>query len=203
MKRTFSLELIEIENQKIIDDAIQSHVTNESSQKTNLPIKKHPIQHLISSYLHFLMVMCFEIIFYFKYVTSYEKKGIYKMIETSMNGLLEDVEINQLTDSQRYNLDNLCNSDIEYKTNDNHNNALYINSLYIICLSVVFMIVLLIIESRIFNLKSTFVEDLKYSMLTVCFIAIFDYFFFVYFIMEYKIINQGELMCYLYENYEE
>lgn len=160
---------------------------------------KKILKQVIHYYTHFLMFIIFEILFYFKYVVEYEKKLVYKMILELTNNAIEyaNFDISKYKKCDFYN--QVCDTFVNGKT-DELNVAIYDNALYLIFGMSGFLIFLIVIETNMFQQKSTFPKEFCKSLLLMIFVGLFDYLFFKFFILKYKIINTGELMCYLYEH---
>ena len=95
----------------------------------------------------------------------------------------------------------MCKTFVDDQTNKS-NSEIYDNALYLIFGMSAFLVLLIVTETNMFKHKSTFPKEFGKSLLLMIFVGIFDYLFFNYFILEYKIIDTGELMCYLYDNQE-
>lgn len=157
------------------------------------------IKETINYYTHFLMFIIFEVLFYFNYIVKYEKKLIYKMISGLTDDLMDFTNVNVPMANKCNFYEKVCKTFVDDKTNK-ANTEIYDNALYLIYGMSAFLFFLVIIELNIYKQKSTFPVSFKKSLLLMIFVGIFDYLFFNYFILEYKIIDTGELMCYLYEH---
>lgn len=172
----------------------------ENLQKLSYAVDTTKIlKEVIHYYTHFLMFIIFEVLFYFNYVVQYEEKLIYKMISNLMDKIVDYISIDFLKYEKCGFYDQACKIFVDDSTNKN-NTQIYDNALYLIYGMSAFLIFLIILETNMFKQKSSFPKEFKKSLLLMLFVGIFDYLFFNYFILEYKIIDTGELMCYLYEH---
>lgn len=195
--------IVEQEESAIINMEEGKDHEEEIENKFNIHYR-HPFQHIVTCYTHFLMVACFEIIFFFEYAAPYEKKSIFRMIDSFIDSLFETYD-KFFDDDSIYNnsdyINKVCDSGVSFDNNDQFNYELYVKNLYMMSGFIFGLIVLILIEISILKLPSHFLTDLKYSMLTVTFIAIFDYFFFTTTVTEYKMLNTGEVACHIAEDY--
>lgn len=160
---------------------------------------KKVMEEIIHYYTHFLLFVIFEILFYFHYVVNYERVLMYKMIKDEEQKILSltDIDLTPYTSSKYY--ENLCTTLVDDRTNKS-NTEIYENALYLIIGMSIIFIILIAIESGLFTQHSTCWNALGKSLLLMVFIGLFDFVFFSYFVMEYKVIDTAELVCYIYEN---
>jgi hypothetical protein len=179
----------------------KNNKTEQIYQINETKYKRHIFQQIITCYTHFLMVMCFEIIFYFNFIAPYEKKSIYKLITRAVDKIMDETHLsNDLSTDLEQIFETVCNSEFSYNSGDIHNNNLYSSALYMMCGCIFGLVVMLVIETGILKLKTSFLQDFGYAIITVALIAAFDCIFFVYYISKYHIINYGEMICYLHDN---
>lgn len=186
--------------------------------------RKKIIKEIIHYYTHFLMFIIFEILFYFNYVVEYEKKTVFRMVGDIVDDITKYLNINP----SNYNCDNyaqVCTNFVDNHTNSS-NTKIYDDALYLIFGMSGFLILLIVVEINIpipkntlprelveadipaqkstlqksIFPKSTFPKEFGKSLLLMIFVGLFDYLFFNFFILKYKIVDTGELLCYLYEH---
>lgn len=160
---------------------------------------KKLIKEIIHYYTHFLMFIIFEILFYFNYVVEYEEKLVYKMILNLTEDIQEYLNIDLSTIIKCDFYGQVCENFVNGKSNK-ENTRIYNDALYLIFGMSGFLLFLIIIETNMFKQKTTFPKEFCKSLLLMIFVGIFDYLFFNYFILKYKIIDMGELLCYLYKH---
>ena len=184
----------EIDNDNNIDGYYSDHKKQEQ-----INIWKNILKNIIHYYTHFLMFVIFEILFYFNYVVEYERKLVYGMISGLMKSVVDNdvIDVSQNKKCDFY--DKVCKTFVKGQT-IKENTDIYENALYLIYGMSGFLIILIVIETNMFKQMSTFPKEFGKSLLLMIFVGAFDYLFFSFFILKYKIINTGELMFYLYEH---
>ena len=106
---------------------------------------------------------------------------------------------NQSSDKYCNSLSSVCSNIYDNNTNTS-NVYIYENSLYIIYSMSIFLIILIIIETNCFRSRSTFPKEFFKSLFLMIFVGAFDYIFFNYFILKFKVIDASELLCKLYNS---
>lgn len=157
------------------------------------------IKEVIHYYTHFLMFIIFEILFYFNYVVEYEQKLIYTMLKSTISDALSYGDTMQIPQNYCNYYSKTCVNLVDGRTNSK-NVEIYNNALYLIYGMSGFLIILIVIETNKFSVRSTFPKEFVKSIFLMIFVGVFDYLFFNYFILKYKIIDTPKLMCDLYEN---
>lgn len=196
------LQSLHINDDHFLNDNSRISVNSNGNNLENceqVKQRKNILKGIIHYYTHFLMFIIFEILFYFKYVVEYEKKLVYKMISRLMQDIVNytPIDISKYKKCDFYS--QICKTFVDNKTSK-ANTSIYENALYLICGMSAFLIFLIVIETNMFKQKSTFPKEFGKSLLLMIFVGAFDYLFFNFFILKYKIIDTGELMCYLYEH---
>ena len=151
---------------------------------------------ILHYYTHLIFIIVFEIIFFFKYATKIEKELIYKLVE--------DIVITFVNVYIKYN-PNINPIDLSYEMTqficdeynqmaNNHNETIYQNCLFgiIVIISVFALILLLGCNFYGYKLVSNIVID---SIVLIFLLGIWQYIFFEYVILNYKIITIGEIIC--------
>ena len=156
---------------------------------------KKTIVEIIHYYTHFLMFVIFEILFYFNYIVVYEKNLVYKMVNSALMSIIKLLHIDT---SQFDYYDEICPNFVDNRVNED-NVKIYNNALYLIIGMTIILLMLIMCETRMFTQKSTFPNELMKSLILMIFVGIFDFVFFSFFILKYKIIDNAALVCYLYE----
>lgn len=206
-------------SQNVCKNMIDIHASSSSSQNTDetdsntVSVQTDPsitvfaldrkgkkiMVEIVHYYTHFLMFVIFEMLFYFHYIVPYEKKLMYQMIKEEEENVIKflNIDITQYYNSDYY--DRICTNLVDNRT-DKNNAQIYDNALYMIFGLLIILLVLIMIETSMFTQKSTFPKELVKSIFLMIFIGLFDFVFFNFFILKYKVIDTAELMCYLYEN---
>lgn len=172
---------------------------SDYKKQEQIKIWKNILKNIIHYYTHFLMFVIFEILFYFNYVVEYERKLVYGMISGLMKSVVDNdvIDVSQNKKCDFY--DKVCKTFVKGQTSK-ENTDIYENALYLIYGMSGFLMILIVIETNMFKQMSTFPKEFGKSLLLMIFVGAFDYLFFSFFILKYKIINTGDLMCYLYEH---
>lgn len=170
---------------------LQTYHTNEKWKKI--------IKQIIHYYTHFLMFVIFEILFYFNYVVQYEQKLVYELLKNAIDDIIQQQNGDIPTENICNFYSNVCVNLVDGRTNT-QNTKIYDNALYLIYGMSGFLLFLVVIETNRFSTRSTFPKEFFKSMHLMFFVGVFDYLFFNYFILKYKIIDTPKLMCDLYEN---
>jgi len=163
--------------------------------------------YILHYYTHLIFIIVFEIIFYFKYAVIIEKQLIHDLV-TSMVSTIVDIYFEYNKDANKIELtqemvDAIC--DKYNQLTNSHNDVIYENCLIgIIVLISVFSIIILI-GTRLYGYKLV-LGVIADSIMLIMLLGIFEYFFFAYIVLGYKIITMGEIICiavnavYLYMN---
>lgn len=154
---------------------------------------------VIHYYTHFLLFVIFEILFYFNYIVAYERQLVYRMVESAKNDLINLLNVDTTEFSNNPYYDQLCTNLVDNRT-DKGNAEIYNDALYLIIGMSSFLMFLIVIETNVFTMRSTFPKEFGKSLMLMIFVGLFDYLFFNFFILNYKVIDTAELMCYLYEH---
>jgi hypothetical protein len=161
--------------------------------------KQKYVEMVIHHYTHLLMFVILEILFYFNYVVKYEKQTVFQMIEDLKEEIVDmyDIDISPYKNCEY--LDDICNNFVDNSTNK-ANTEIYNNALYLIIAMSGFLMLLIVIETNMFKKCSVFPKEFTSSLLLMSVVGIFEYLFFSYFIIKYKIVDKSEVICYLYEH---
>lgn len=152
--------------------------------------------YVLHYYTHLIFIIVFEIIFYFKYATIIEKALIHNLI-SSIVGTIVDIYFQHNPDANKLTLTQEMAQAICDKYNqmaNNHNDIIYENCLIGIIILISIFSVILLIGTRLYGYKLVLGVILD-SIMLIMLLGIFEYFFFAYIILGYKIITMGEIIC--------
>jgi hypothetical protein len=153
--------------------------------------------YILHYYTHLIFIIVFEIIFYFKYVTTIEKKLIKNMITKIVNTFVQiyfnnnpNAENNIFISQQL--VTEICDN---YSSPSNqHNDLIYEKCLIIIIILLCVFTLILLVGSQLYNIKLV-ANVLLDSLCLIFFLGIFEYCFFEYIVLGYQITSAGEVAC--------
>ena len=194
-----NLEEIEIimknENEKEKENGNEKENEYCSYSNNNIS-KKNIIKYIIYYYIHVVLVLSFEVLFYFYYITFYEKQLIFDLIDRIPKVLINMIPkelLNYFLDE--YDMDNIKNICSYIPEKDiSSNTDIYNKSILILIILFLILFLMILYETNFFRKKNYILLEFRNAIIILLFIGIFDYIFFLYVISQYKLINSNEII---------
>ena len=186
---------------ELISQTISSEEEEEEENLTNgLQVKTPCLKRLKESYnnyfgnfLHIYFIIVFEILFYFNYVVTVEKKQIENVLDSFLNDMKEYliyVDPNTIADM-------LCD-DFDSQFISQNNSDLQETAYSIIWGMTTVLGISMVIHFAVLKDAKLFMYTLLESVTFIAIVSFFEYLFFTKIVMKYKVMNTEQAMCYLY-----
>lgn len=158
---------------------------------------------IYDAYFHLYGIMMFEIFFYLYFVIRIEKDKVLYLIKAfanylmtllrskmnipQINRLINTIANDPVCDSLTNNFETVQNADVIQSCFH-----------YIYFLNII-LFALTVVHYFIYRSFKKILKSFGYAVLFIVFCAIFEYFFFIFIVMNFKIISKEETTCYFLE----
>lgn len=167
--------------------------------------KKYIFKRLIMFLSHLFLIAMFEIIFFFKIVSNFEKDGVLNLITSAINPIINEIQKLNTTDKEYIisalndivnitQLDDLNN--ISIKTINKNNYGLYqIAWIYALVIGFISFVLIFI---NLFKKKVNLVKVVFDNLFIIVLLGLYEFIFFKTIILNYQFIDKTQLVYYVY-----
>lgn len=159
---------------------------------------KEKFPYVLHYYTHVLFIIVFEIIFYFQYAVVIEKQMINNMVEDIVYKFA-DLYFTYVPEARQYAnqlteqiVEDVCDKYVS--KDDVQNEKIYERCLLFVIGLLIFFCIVVLTGTKFYGYKKV-LGTIFDSMILIFLLGIFEYCFFTFVILCYKIISTGDIIC--------
>ena len=162
---------------------------------------KNNYNYIYEKYIHLYFIILFEILFYFNYIVNVENIDIIKILN-SFGNYINNIGIpwsNIIPISEKTAIQTMCNG-IQNNLVSEGNTKLEQDCIILLWILCIFWTVLTTIHYTLYKSTRMIMVHILKSCIFICFIGVFEYYFFITIVKNYETISNEESTCILLTN---